>query len=328
MITKLPDIVPADLEGALTELGIEYKVRGDEATALCPSPQHFDSSPSWSINLDTGKHHCFSCGFGGSFQWLAQIVMGVRAAEATAWIKTRKIRVGIAQEEEFVNPNAIVRESDLYLYTAPPQWALDSRGLTAQACEEAEVLFDEERALWVCPLRDPWTDRLIGWQTKGALESNRHVVDNYPPKMKKATTVFGYRHLKATGDTASIVMIENPVKVPKLVAGGFRSGAFCGASFVDSQVNDLLWPLTDEVILALDNDIAGHRRVAKFIAQNPYARSSTRVFNYGTVKKINGAYVHEADDRDPGDLRMSEIIWGVEHATPAAFTYFKGIDWT
>lgn len=325
MITKLPDIVPADIEGALDELGIEYKIRGDEATALCPSPQHFDNSPSWSINLDTGKHHCFSCGFGGSFQWLAQIVMGVRQPEATAWIKTRKIRVGVEKEPASA---PLVTESDLYFAGPPPEWALSSRGLTAEACAEVEVLFDEEKKLWVCPLRDPWTDRLIGWQTKGALESNRHVVDNVPSRVKKSTTVFGYRYLKATGDTASIVMIENPVKVPKIVASGFRSGAFCGASFVDAQVNDLLWPLTDEVILALDNDIAGHRRAAKFIAQNPYARSSTRIFNYGTVKKINGAYVHFADDRDPGDLSTTEIVDGVFHATPAAFTYFNGIDWT
>lgn len=324
---RLPDLVPADIVGALSELGIEVKVRGDEALGLCPSPQHFDSSPSWSINLDTGKHHCFSCGFGGSFQWLTQISQGVRAAEAVAWIKTRKIRVGIASEDVLPAPTQRVAESDLYFAEIPPKWALDSRGLTMEACLEVEVLFDYEKNEWVCPLRDPYTDRIIGWQTKGATPENRDRVDNYPPKVKKSTTIFGYPYLKRTGDSAPVVMIENPVKVPRVVAAGFRSGAFCGASFVDSQVEDLLWPLTDEVILCLDNDVAGHRRVSKFISQNPYARGSVRIFNYGTVERHNGAYVHRPDGRDPGDLSEYEIKLGVQHATPAAFTYFVGIDW-
>lgn len=311
------------------ELGIEVKVKGDEATGLCPSPQHNDTSPSWSINLETGKHHCFSCGFGGSFQWLVQIVKGVRAGEAIAYIKTQKIRVGIASPEETINaPTQVVVESDLYRFTAPPNWALQSRGLTAYACAAVEVLFDHGSDEWVCVLRNPYTDRLIGWQTKGALPENKHIVNNYPPKVKKASTVFGYKYLKATGDTKSIVMIENPVKVPKIVASGFRSGAFCGASFVDSQVNDLLWPITDEVIFMLDNDIAAYRRLAKFIQQTKYGLDSVRIFNYGTVQKINGAYVHEADDRDPGDLDEISIHYGVAHATPAPFTYFKGVDWT
>jgi hypothetical protein len=326
MITKLPDLIPADLEGALLDLGITGRVKGDEMTALCPSPDHLDSSPSWSINLDTGKHHCFSCGFGGSFQWLVQIMKGIRSGEATAWIKMQKVRIGIA-EEPLVVKEATVTESDLWPYIPPPFERRSERGISAESCDALEILWDKEKNRWVMVLRDPFTDRLIGWQTKGVGEESS-LVDNYPPKVKKATTVFGYRNLKSTGTDGLCVVLENPLKAGLVWDAGYkRVVSTCGSSFTDYQINDLLWPVADEVVLMLDNDAAGHKAMHRFIMQNPYARSSTRVFNYN-AQKINGAYVHTPDGRDPGDLSLDEIRKGIETATPAPFTYFKGLDYT
>lgn len=329
MTTRLPPLVPADLEGAVRDLGINIlSVKGDEALATCPSPDHFDSSPSWSINLDTGQHHCFSCGFGGSFQWLVQITQGMRSGEAVAWIKTRRIRVGVSPEPEY-QAQWVVHESDLYKFTDPPQDALDERQVTDIACMAQEVLFDMEKNEWVFVLRDPWNGRLMGWQTKGRGERSS-IVDNYPPKIKKSVTVFGYRHLVETGTDGSVIVVENPVKATKFFSAGLpRAVATCGASFTDYQINELLWPVADEVVFCLDNDSAGHKRVSKFIQDSPYARGQVKVFAYpGAVKKINGAYVHTADDRDPGDLTYEELRAGYANATPAAFTYFRGVDWT
>jgi DNA primase len=325
--TKLPDLVPVDLENALDDLGITGRIRGDELTALCPNPQHADSSPSWSINLDTGKHHCFSCGFGGSFQWLVQIMRGVRAGEATAWIKMQKVRIGVPEEVNEKQP--VVTEADLYEFGEPPEWALKERGISAESCEALEILWWEKHKMWVFPLRDPFTDRLIGWQTKGTGE-NSHIVDNVPLRMKKATTVFGYRNLKHTGVDGAVVVLENPVKAGRVFDAGYsRVVSTCGSSFTDYQINDLLWPVADHVILMLDNDPAGHKAVHRFIMENPYARSSTFVFSYGeSVRTSNGAYIHTPDGRDPGDLSNIEIVKGILNATPAAFTYFEGIDWT
>jgi hypothetical protein len=312
----------------LHALGItDLRVRGDEGTALCPNPEHFDNNPSWSINMDTGKHHCFSCGFGGSFQWLVQITQGVRSGEAIAWIRTQKPRIGVAEEPVF-QAQWQVHEADLYSFVDPPQDALDERQVTAEACRAQEVLFDEDKNEWVFPLRDPWNGRLIGWQTKGR-GTNSSMVDNYPPKVKKSETVFGYQSLRATGTDGPVIVVENPVKATKFFSAGIpRVVATCGAAFTDYQINELLWPLADEVIFCLDNDSAGHKRVSKFIADSPYARGQVRVFAYpGAVAKINGAYVHTPDDRDPGDLTYAELWDGYLEATPAAFTYFRGVDW-
>jgi hypothetical protein len=155
--TRLPDVVPADLESALHALGItDLWVRGDEGTALCPNPEHFDNNPSWSINMDTGK--------------------GVRSGEAIAWIRTQKPRIGVAEEPVF-QAQWQVHEADLYSFVDPPQDALDERQVTAEACRAQEVLFNEDKNEWVFPLRDPWNGRLIGWQTKGR-GTNSSMVDN------------------------------------------------------------------------------------------------------------------------------------------------------
>ena len=58
------------IEGVLISLGIETTQRGDELTGLCP--MHLertgrqDNNPSWSMNAETGVHHCFSCGYKGT----------------------------------------------------------------------------------------------------------------------------------------------------------------------------------------------------------------------------------------------------------------------
>lgn len=46
--------------------GIEGTIRGDELWTNCPSPDHSDRTPSFSINLDTGLYLCLGCGIKGN----------------------------------------------------------------------------------------------------------------------------------------------------------------------------------------------------------------------------------------------------------------------
>lgn len=67
-----------DMPRLLERLGIGGLKRRDarQVWALCP--MHEERTPSWSIHLDTGAHHCFGCGFGGG------VVALVRARVSTA----------------------------------------------------------------------------------------------------------------------------------------------------------------------------------------------------------------------------------------------------
>jgi DNA primase len=51
-----------------TELNLRHThVKGNELWALCINPHHKDlHATNFSINLETGKAHCFSCGFSGN----------------------------------------------------------------------------------------------------------------------------------------------------------------------------------------------------------------------------------------------------------------------
>lgn len=65
----------------LDRLGIPARRKGRELWARCPS--HDDISPSWSIDEQTGVHHCFGCGWGGTAADL--VVLALPLASELAW---------------------------------------------------------------------------------------------------------------------------------------------------------------------------------------------------------------------------------------------------
>lgn len=58
----------------LLALGIEFRERGEELWAPCPSPKHNERTASWSIDPE-GGHHCFGCKWqGGSLELVKRVV--------------------------------------------------------------------------------------------------------------------------------------------------------------------------------------------------------------------------------------------------------------
>lgn len=310
----LENLVPRDIMGALAAMGIDATERGDEASALCPNPDHDDRSPSWSCNLDDGRHNCFACGFGGSFVFLVTKMLGIPTPDASQWVRERKIK-DVA--EGFAGPRAKrvrksggLSEADLWRFTDPTPEALASRGLTLEACRACDVRWDHERDLWITPVRDPHSGRLWGWQEKGADHFR-----NRPLDVPKSRAVFGLQ-LVRPGGTA--VLVESPLDVPYLRArrvDGAVSGY--GVSVSVEQV-DLVRGKAVEVVLALDNDRAGWRGVGRLAYA--FGTTGVRVFNYGTFRVAGPTSVVDLDTldgRDPGNLSEDELSWGVEHAVPA-----------
>jgi hypothetical protein len=323
--TKLPPVVPADVSSALYALGIDHVIRDDEALALCPNPDHSDRKPSWSCNLETGLHNCFSCGFSGSFVRLVALVRGVRPAEATGWIQTRKVRSGPSQEEveRAVEQKPAVSEADLWEVTDPPEWALAERHISLLAAQTLEIRWHPRKERWVFPIRDPKTDRLLGWQEKA-----KGIFLNRPKDVQKASTLFGFKQLKATGNDGPVVIVESPLDTARFwTAGHHRVVSTFGIEFSDYQIS-LLWPYADELIFAPDNDLAGQRKLARWLTEFAFERNRIKVFDYGGAFDARDAIVHpEGDGRDPGNLSNRELRRGIEYATPAWRTYFEGINW-
>lgn len=287
-------------------------MRGDEATALCPNPDHDDHSPSWSCNLDDGRHHCFVCGFGGSFLYLVGKMLGATRGTAESWVRERKIK-DVAQG--FVGPRqtvvkraASVSEADMWSFTDPPADALASRGLTLEACQEYGVRWDNDHQLWISPVRDPHTRQLMGWQAK-----NARVFRNHPKNLVKSKALFGFE-LVPHGGTAMVV--ESPLDVPYARPACRDRDVFPVSSYgavLSAEQIRLLRGRCGRIILALDNDTAGWKSVAQLAWS--FGTVPVGVFDYGnSVDVPAGCDITAPDGRDPGNLSMAEITSGIDNA--------------
>ena len=287
---------PSNVPAALDALGIDYVVRDDEAVALCPN--HTDRHPSWSCNLNTGQHNCFSCGFGGSFVRLVMHFRNLKYREAAEWcggfLRSREEILADQDDRPVRRPLRVYGEADLVFFTPPPRKALRSRSLTAEACQAYGVLWDPEKDGWILPIRDPFTGKLWGWQEK----SDRHF-RNRPKEIKKSHSLFGYQLLP---DQGVAILVESPLDAVRILAAGIPGAiASFGAELSAFQL-DLISDRCSRVIVALDDDKAGDKMCAK-LKGKAWFFSHMKFFDYA-----------DSGAKDPGEMTDEQIRFGVEHA--------------
>lgn len=299
-------IVPADIPSCLDALGLSHQLRGNEAVGLCPA--HNDSHPSWSVNISTGQHHCFSCGFGGSFLHLVQYVRGGDGAGALRWVGERGSMVAESIAAPAVNQIRQYGEADLALFTEPPPQALASRSLTDVACRDLGILWDKDT--WIIPIRDPETGKLWGWQRK-----NGHTVRNVPRGVAKSRTLFG---AGAAGD-GRMVLVESPLDTARLRAAGYRRGvASFGVNISAEQLRLVQGMGNRRFVVAFDNDTHGRRRARELGEYSPLLCRCPRWFNYDAVGRFA---------KDIGDMTDAEISAGIEGALDLAQMIRRGWTW-
>lgn len=296
-----------DVLRVLDELGIDYRVSGDEATALCPNPRHRDRHPSWSVNLDTGSHNCFSCGYRGPLVRLVKTLRDVGDDEAELWVRTRssgRLRGAPGREEapEQTDDTPRITEASLALFVPPPQRQLDKRRISSEAAAELGILWDEDERAWILPFRDA-DGTLHGWQVKHTRGAK--LVRNHPRGIKKSDFLFG---LHASASDRG-VLVESPLDTARLRTAGIRGGIASYGVRVSRVQLALATAHYQELISALDNDNAGWEQSEKL--RKEYRSIPLKFFDYG-----------DSDAKDPGDMTDDEIRWGIDHAIPALTARF------
>lgn len=284
-----------DIESALRELGINYKLNGDEAIARCPS--HNDRHPSWSCNTHTGVHHCFSCGFGGNFASLVAYLLDLSYPAAAIWCNEK---IGWARahqwQEQIRQKNKLpadfngVAEADLYAFGIPPAEKLRERGVSLVSGDKYEILWDKKEEAWIFPVRHPFTGELWGWQSKNA----RHF-RNYPQGLQRSETLFGLGNVP---DGSTIVLVESPIDCAYLLSAGISGGVSSYGVHVSNRQFSLIQSRTESLVVALDNDSAGVAETAR-ICEEAGRLGTVRVFNYGKL-----------DAKDPGELTPEQLVHG------------------
>jgi len=293
-----------EMTDTLTRLGIEIiGSRGYEIQAHCPAHLERtgkeDRNPSWFINADSGAHNCFSCGWKGSLYSLIAYVTGVDYEKATEWLGSTDSLVSRFQrltreEQPKIEEPTHITESMLSAFTEPPAEALLSRGLRRASALVYELKWDERNKNWIIPIRDPLTNKLIGWQEKGY---DHRYFNNKPAGIKKSETLFGYAQY-SQGD---LVVVESPLDVVRLVSLGFAGVATYGATVSKAQFN--LIRGADRIIFAMDNDDAGRASSLALLHMCEEFNTEAWFFNYAGIEV-----------KDVGAMTLDEVRSGITTA--------------
>lgn len=316
--------VPIDIPAALDELGIEYVITGDEAKALCPDPNHDDTTPSWYISLDSGLHQCWSCGYSGSFRRLVADVRedgGGSWSDALLWIQQRKLR-DIAEGKQRSTgdrkEHAEITAAELWAFdTDYPADELEFRGVDSNDAQGFKLMWDRERDGWIIPFYAADDERLIGYQFKPRHGTGGMAV-NHPPNIRKKGLIFeSLRYIE--GDL--LIIVESPLDVLRLHAMGYVNVVALYGAHMDSEQAERIMEKFSKVILFFDDDEAGRKGVSK--ALTLLKGMTVHVFAYTEPLRLGTYYVHaKVSDRDPGDLDKSEVDEGIRRATPGFRTGF------
>ena len=313
-----------DVEHVLEVLELVTEVKGHEALGLCPMHKERtgkeDNSPSWWINLNTGQHICFSCGYKGS---LLALVCDVKKFHIKSWgdlyepdyeaarvwlasiteitpeqlaDRFRNIRAQ-ARAEEITKP-VTMSEARLSIFVNPPTEKLQERNISLESAIAYEIMWDREREAWVLPFRDPETNKFLGWQEKGTKD---RTFMNRPPGLPRSKTLFGLNQIRED----VVYLVESPLDCARIYTAGFSGAvAICGSSMNEEQIK--LIRTTERVIAAFDNakvDTAGKKASDELRKLALKYGLNLSFFNYGDTGK-----------KDPGDLTDEEIAWGISNS--------------
>jgi DNA primase len=311
-----------DIEHVLEVLEIDVEVKNHEALGLCPMHKERtgkeDNSPSWWINLNTGQHICFSCGYKGSLValvcdvkkfhikswgdlyepdyeaariWLASIT------EITAEQLAERLNRTVSRIEEAPKP-VTMSEARLAVFVNPPLDKLEERKLSLESAIAYEIMWDCAREAWVLPFRDPDTNKFLGWQEKGTKD---RTFMNRPPGLPRSKTLFGLNQIRED----VVYLVESPLDCARMYTAGFAGAvAICGSSMNEAQIK--LVRNTDRIIAAFDNpkvDPAGKKASDELRKLALKYGLNLSFFNYGDTGK-----------KDPGDLTDEEIAWGISNS--------------
>lgn len=324
--------IPAAIDPVvlLQELGVMVQdIRGDEVWARCPGHikrvGHIDHDASWSMNVDSGEHHCFSCGYGGTLSGLIAIhhewtddkgMLDIKRAER--WLFKRggesldlagKL---LTTAQAFVKPSKrkAMDESRLALFVDPPEVQMHSRGVSAESVALYGVRWDTEYEAWVLPIRDPQTHKLWGWQLK-----NDVVFRNKPSGVRKSETLFGWdipqKHRVA-------FVIESPLDCLRVRTVGLPADAYStyGASWSEAQMQ-LLASRYEEVVFAFDNpaiDDAGRRAALKVMGRDGKGKRIPGGKDWTTQFTRASFFSYLTNDKDPGDMNATDILHSYQHS--------------
>lgn len=289
------DVVPV-----LVELGIgKLRQRGDEVTGLCPMHERNlgrpDRHASWGMNVNSGLHQCFSCGYKGTIASLYFDITGVMPGpELVAEMVVGQFLNALPSDYEDDDDEAMEEWEPGDLVPLSERM-LSRRYLTADAASRYGVCWDKSRGCWFVPITTE-TGELIGAQYKQV-----GAVSNMPYDVPKSSTLFGLYQAISTGNP-NVAVVESPLDVVRLWVAGVPAVASFGTMISRTQV-DLLNRYFRFVVRAFDNDAPGAQ--ADQILSNMLKKRGCPSVPFSYEGLLNS---HGEPAKDPGDVADDESL--------------------
>jgi DNA primase len=280
-------------------LGINGYLANKELRARCPL--HADENPSFSVNVNTGLWTCFAgCG-SGDFIRLIELTLGCSPQEAHNWIHNGKAtsidQINKSLEEIFTERSVdSLSKSDLVWKTryelankeVMPHWFLN-RGFTWETIFHWEIRYDNLDDAIIIPVF--WNKELVGTVTRNLSKMPKY---QNSPELPKSKILFG----EIFTTQHDIIICEGVLDALWLWQLGYNTVALLGTHLSQEQIEIIKKQGFGEIILAFDNDEAGHhatKEAYKKLIDAGWLLSQLKYIEFPTNKK------------DPQDCNLAEI---------------------
>ena len=271
-------MIQVDVPRLLAALAIPFRKRGRELQARCPA--HADRNPSWSINIATGRHHCFSCSWGGGAVGLAQQVLHVEHQDAVAWmlehgcasepglpagllVQPVTAATGRIKHDLFALPPGVMQRS-LSSWPATARRYAESRGLDERACARWSIgyaVFGRLAGRIVFPVID--RDGVLRSYQARTFDGRRpRYLTPAPREHADHTVLFGQQHWRIGDWCALTEGALNAIACDQ--AGAWNVAALGGSDVTAEHLLPLLQFKT--IVLVTDPDAAGDSAASKAAA--------------------------------------------------------------
>lgn len=268
-----------DIETTLKALGVEtlgYTARG-RVKAYCPVHPRKENHPRhWSMDVETGMWHCWSCGAGGSLVGLVTDLTDMSVWDAIGWLRSEGLqqitfeRPLVEAEEEAKAEErqlAVASTAETWgIFNTPSVEEMRKRNISIDGVLHYDVRWAPgERDNELLLRNEAWAFALLQWDNKflGYQLKSKKFVKNVPTGVQKDQTFFGIAQFPVG---AQAIVVESPLDAVRLWELGYEPLAVMG-SFVSVAQLDLLTASTDHVIVAMDYDAAGKAEARRLVTE-------------------------------------------------------------
>jgi DNA primase len=295
-----------DIKELLQGYGIKG-IKQTEKEIMFSCPWHEDSTPSASMNINTGIYHCFGCGVKGTvidfiskFENIsyedAKILTkkkGFTRREIDLMQEVRRILFEDKKGEEFLDEE-ILKKYNKQIHKS----ILNRVGDNKEILKKFEIGYSKEDQRTTMPIRDHFGKLvgIIGRVINGNGPKYKNIVP--PQGFKKSEYLYGLHLCK---NELMLILCEGEFDVINFYRWGFPYAVAIMGSSLSEKQKDLLTRYTNHVLLALDNDSTGKQATEKITE---------------TLKKIIkvSRFKYIVNKKDPGELVQEELYEGIGQA--------------